>query len=140
MLRSAISHGYRSLNASSAASAANSLKENQMQTQNAAEATRAAEAEKLQAALETGKQEAHADTTAILDLCALTGRMDLAAAFIAAKKSPEEVRKELMAAKAANQPEVNTAVLPGGNQAADPQQGKAKPWGEILSALGVRKK
>lgn len=115
-----------------------------METQNAADAARiAAEAEAhLTTAIANAKHEGYADAGLIVDLCALSGRMDLAAGFLSEKKSADVVRKELIAAKAKGQvgTELNTSVMPGADASGkDKSFGKAKPWGEVLSALGFKK-
>jgi hypothetical protein len=97
------------------------------------------------AAIEQARQEGHAEAGMIVDLCMLAGRPELTAGFLGEKKSANQVRKELMAAKAKSQDgqELNTGIMPGADTGAKPgsnSQGKAKPWGEVLSALGFKKR
>lgn len=88
------------------------------------------------------REEARAEIGAIVDMCAIAGKPGLVAQFINSKTSAEDVRKQLLAAKVAeNGPELNSSVMPGAD-AAKPgvaSQGKAKPWKEVIAALSGRK-
>lgn len=132
-------------NKRSVASATN--KEKQMAETTAADtllaATKIAEAKALEAAaLATAKAEGYADAAHIVELCQLAGSPD-AVKYIGEKKTAADVRKALIDAKAAEQAKttVDPSVMPGADAAgADSKQtGKAKPWSEIMSALGGKK-
>jgi len=87
------------------------------------------------------REDARAEIGSIVDMCAIAGKPELVAQFIASKTSAEDVRKQLLAAKVAeNGPDLNSSVMPGAD-AAKPaaNQGKAKPWKEVIAALSGRK-
>lgn len=112
-----------------------------METQNAADATKIAEANA--AALVAAKLEGYADAAAIVDLCLVAGVPAQAGKFIAEKKSAAEVMKSLVDAKAASQDAtaINSAAMPAdAAQGADKKAtGKARPWSEVMAAIGGKK-
>lgn len=60
------------------------------------------------AAIKAEAQKAGYDAAAeVVELCAMTGRLDLVAGFIAERKSVADVKKALLAARAATQDDVN---------------------------------
>jgi len=70
---------------------------------------------------------------AVVDLCRLAGQPQMAASFLTAETSLEDIRKALIDAKAANEPEIS---------AAHPQPGptpQAKPWGDVIARTFKRK-
>lgn len=128
-------------NKRSVASATNSNKEKEMADVAQPETPTAAEIETMVA---TSRESGYAEASQVVDLCILAGQPGLITKFIGEKKPSADVRKELIAAKAASQAgtEINPGVMPGVDAAASggQSQGKAKPWGEVLSALGFKKK
>jgi hypothetical protein len=90
------------------------------------------------------REQARAEIGAIVDMCAIAGKPELVAKFISSNTSAEDVRKQLLAAKVAeNGPELNSSVMPGAD-ALKPGKGtkptgKAQPWKEVIAALCGRK-
>lgn len=144
MVASAIRSGEKLLFASSAALAANSTEEKRMAEVNAASAeAKQPTAADIEALVAQAREAGFAEASAIADLCAIAGVPAKAAQFIGEKKSAEQVRKDLLAARveAEKGAEINTAVMPGVDAgAAAPAQGKAKPWGAIFKSLGIKTK
>lgn len=111
----------------------------------------AAEANKPAAAdVEKLVADAHAagfgEAGEIVELCAMTGFPAMAGEFITGRKPIKDVRAALMNAraeadkKALGGKELSTGVVPGADAAnANESQGKAKPWGEVMKALGLKK-
>jgi len=131
---------------SSAASAANSKEDSNMadqQQQPAAEAKIPTDAE-VQAMIEQARTEGFSAAAEIVELCAIAGSPAKAQEFITAKTPVADVRKSLIDTRAAGVKgtELETGVMPGQDAkvAADKQQGKASPWGELLTSMGLRKK
>jgi hypothetical protein len=91
-------------------------------------------------AAEAGKAE-HGE---IIDLCAIAGDRAQALTFIKDGKTVAEVRTSLLAAKVAEQEKtaIDTAAKMGtqGQDVVNAPEGKAKPWGDILVSLGLKKK
>jgi hypothetical protein len=78
-------------------------------------------------------------------MCAIAGRPERIAGFLADKKTAAEVGAELLKARveAEKGTEVNTGVMPGadaGKPAANPTDGKAIPWKEVLKSMGFLKR
>jgi len=70
---------------------------------------------------------------AVVDLCRLAGQPQMAASFLTAETSLEDIRKALIDAKAAIEPEITSA---------HPQPGpapQAKPWGDVIARTFKRK-
>jgi len=70
---------------------------------------------------------------AVVDLCRLAGQPQMAASFLTAETSLEDIRKALIDVRAANEPEIS---------AAHPQPGsapQAKPWGDVIARTFKRK-
>lgn len=71
--------------------------------------------------LDAARGEGYAEAAEIIELCNLAGRADMAAQFVADKKTAAEVRQLLMEAKAANAgAEVSSAIGGGNGAASDP--------------------
>lgn len=68
--------------------------------------------------LNAARGEGYAEAAEIVELCELAGRADMAAQFVADKKTSAEVRQLLMEAKAANAGAEVSAAIGGGNGAA----------------------
>ncbi len=69
----------------------------------------------------------------VVDLCRLAGQPQMAASFLTAETSLEDVRKVLIDAKAANEPDISST---------HPQPGptpQAKPWGDVIARTFKRK-
>jgi signal peptide peptidase SppA len=148
MLASAIQKGERSLFASSAGAPANSTKEKHMEATSGAPAeTKQPTAAEIEALVKQARDAGFAEASGIADLCAIAGTPARAAEFIGQRKSVDQVRKELLAARVEAEAgkELNSGVMPGAADAAaaaasGPVQGKAKPWREVLKGLGARLK
>jgi signal peptide peptidase SppA len=100
-------------------------------------------AAEIEALVAAAREAGLAEAGVIADLCAIAGMPGKAAGFIGEKKSADQVRKELLAAKVDSQKgtELSTSVMPGADaKVPDETQGKAKPWGDVLKALGIGKK
>lgn len=100
-------------------------------------------AAEIEAMVAKAREAGFAEAGVIADLCAIAGQPGKVVQFISEKKNAEQVRKDLLAAKVEEQKgtELNTAVMPGSDAAAaETTQGKAKPWGDVLKALGIRTK
>lgn len=79
------------------------------------------------------RAEAMAHARAVVDLCRLAGQPQLAAGFLEQETSLEAVRKALIDARAAAEPEIS---------AAHPQPGPgptARPWGDVIARTFKRK-
>lgn len=77
--------------------------------------------------------EAMAYAKTVVDLCRLAGQPQMAASFLTAETSPEDIRKALIEAKAANEPDISST---------HPQPGpspQAKPWGDVIARTFKRK-
>ncbi len=70
---------------------------------------------------------------AVVDLCRLAGQPQMAASFLTAETSLEDIRKALIDARAAAEPEVTSShPQPGGSP-------EAKPWGDVIARTFKRK-
>jgi hypothetical protein len=70
---------------------------------------------------------------AVVDLCRLAGQPQMAASFLTAETSLEDIRKALIDAKAANEPEITSGhPQPGGSP-------EARPWGDVIARTFKRK-
>lgn len=83
------------------------------------------------------------DAQEVVELCEVAGRRDLIAGFVGQKKSAADVRKDLLAARAAAAGgELNTGSMPGddakGADKSGKGQGKASAWGDVLAKAGIR--
>jgi ATP-dependent Clp endopeptidase proteolytic subunit ClpP len=77
--------------------------------------------------------EAMTYAKAVVDLCRLAGQPQMAASFLASEASLEDIRKALIDARAATEPEITSA---------HPQPGpapQAKPWGDVIARTFKRK-
>jgi len=77
--------------------------------------------------------EAMGYAKSVVDLCRLAGQPQMAASFLTAETSLEDIRKALIDARAATEPEVTSA---------HPQPGpapQAKPWGDVIARTFKRK-
>lgn len=92
-------------------------------------------------ALATARAEGAVRAALIVDLCTIAGKSNLAAGFLAANKSPEEVRATLISARAEEQgKELTTEALPGRSPAEGKTEGKAESWVNVWKALGFKTK
>jgi hypothetical protein len=69
----------------------------------------------------------------VVDLCRLAGQPQMAAGFLAADTSLDDIRKALIDARAAKEPDIS---------ATHPQPGpapQAKPWGDVIARTFKRK-
>ena len=69
----------------------------------------------------------------VVDLCRLAGQPQMAASFLASETDLEDIRKSLIDAKAANEPDISSN---------HPQPGpalEAKPWGDVIARTFKRK-
>ena len=69
----------------------------------------------------------------VVDLCRLAGQPQMAASFLTAETSLEDIRKTLIDAKAASEPDISST---------HPQPGptpQAKPWGDVIARTFKRK-
>jgi enoyl-CoA hydratase/carnithine racemase len=83
--------------------------------------------------LATIRNEAMAYAKTVVDLCRLAGQPQMAAGFLAADTSLEDIRKALIDAKAADDPDISST---------HPQPGpapQAKPWGDVIARTFKRK-
>ncbi|SHF46675.1 ATP-dependent protease ClpP, protease subunit [Ruegeria intermedia] len=81
----------------------------------------------------TIRTEAMAYAKTVVDLCRLAGQPQMAAGFLEAETSLEDVRKALIDARAAADPDIS---------ATHPQPGpapQAKPWGDVIARTFKRK-
>ncbi len=81
----------------------------------------------------TIRTEAMTYARAVVDLCRLAGQPQMAAGFLEAETSLEDVRKALIDARAAADPDIS---------ATHPQPGpapQAKPWGDVINRTFKRK-
>ena len=70
---------------------------------------------------------------AVVDLCRLAGQPQMTASFLSAETSLEDIRKALIDARAATEPEISAAhPQPGSNT-------MAKPWGDVIARTFKRK-
>ena len=79
------------------------------------------------------RTEAMAYAKTVVDLCRLAGQPQMAAGFLEAEISLEDIRKALIDARAAADPDIS---------AAHPQPGpapQAKPWGDVINRTFKRK-
>jgi ATP-dependent protease ClpP protease subunit len=79
------------------------------------------------------RNEAMTYAKAVVDLCRLAGQPQMAASFLTDEASLEDIRKALIDAKAANEPDISST---------HPQPGpspQAKPWGDVIARTFKRK-
>ncbi len=79
------------------------------------------------------RAEVMAYARTVVDLCRLAGQPQMAASFLTAETSLEDIRKTLIDAKAANEPDISST---------HPQPGpapQAKPWGDVIARTFKRK-
>lgn len=88
----------------------------------------------LDAARKEGEAQALAYVREVTDLCAMVGKPEMAADFIAKKVKPEDVRANLLAAKA-SQTDANT--VSGHNQPGTGAQAGDHGWSKIVAGLGA---
>ena len=89
------------------------------------------------------RTEGFAEAGMIADLCAIAGKPELAVKFIGEKKTTDQVRAELLAARVKQDGlEVDPSVMPGADTGTEKPkvEGKAKPWGAIFKSLGIKTK
>ena len=79
------------------------------------------------------RAEAVAEARAVLDLCALAGRPEMASGFLEAGTPLAEIRQRLLAARADAEPEITTSHPQPGRTAA------ARPWGDVIARTFRRK-
>jgi signal peptide peptidase SppA len=102
-------------------------------------------AAEMEAAIAKAEAAGFARAVGIVELCSVAGvPAAKAAEFLQAGKTAQAVSTELLSAKVAADAKapVDPSVMPGTDANTDKAvpQGKAKPWGEVLQALGLRKK
>jgi len=79
------------------------------------------------------RNEAMGYAKAVVDLCRLAGQPQLAASFLTAESSLEDIRKTLIDARAASEPEITSShPQPGGSS-------EANPWGDVIARTFKRK-
>ncbi len=81
----------------------------------------------------TIRNEAMAYAKTVVDLCRLAGQPQMAAGFLSAETSLEDIRKALIDARAADDPDISST---------HPQPGpapQAKPWGDVIARTFKRK-
>ncbi len=81
----------------------------------------------------TIRTEAMTYAKMVVDLCRLAGQPQMAASFLSSEASLEDIRKVLIDAKAANDPDISSS---------HPQPGptpQAKPWGDVIARTFKRK-
>ncbi len=79
------------------------------------------------------RNEAMSYAKAVVDLCRLAGQPQMAASFLTAETSLEDIRKALIDARAAAEPEITSShPQPGGSP-------EAKPWGDVIARTFKRK-
>ncbi|WP_428542680.1 head maturation protease, ClpP-related [Profundibacter sp.] len=81
----------------------------------------------------TIRNEAMAYAKTVVDLCRLAGQPQMAAGFLSAETSLEDIRKALIDARAADDPDISSS---------HPQPGpapQAKPWGDVIARTFKRK-
>jgi len=79
------------------------------------------------------RNEAMTYAKAVVDLCRLAGQPQLAASFLASEASLEDIRKVLIDARAAAEPEIiSSHPQPGGSP-------EANPWGDVIARTFKRK-
>ena len=79
------------------------------------------------------RTEAMAYAKTVVDLCRLAGQPQMAAGFLSAETSLDDIRKALIDARAADDPDIS---------ATHPQPGpapQAKPWGDVINRTFKRK-
>ena len=79
------------------------------------------------------RAEAMTYAKTVVDLCRLAGQPQMAASFLTAETSLEDIRKTLIDAKAASEPDISST---------HPQPGptpQAKPWGDVIARTFKRK-
>jgi len=82
---------------------------------------------------ETIRSEAMAYAKTVVDFCRLAGQPQMAAGFLSAETSLEDIRKALIDARAAHEPDISST---------HPQPGaapEAKPWGDVIARTFKRK-
>ena len=79
------------------------------------------------------RAEAVAEARAVLDLCTLAGRPEMASGFLEAGTPLAEIRQRLLAARAEAEPEISASHPQPGHAAA------AKPWGDVIARTFRRK-
>ncbi|MEI9971026.1 MAG: hypothetical protein WDO73_02680 [Ignavibacteriota bacterium] len=92
----------------------------------------------------TATQTGRGEASLIASMCALVGKPERIAAFLAEKRTAAEVGVELLKAQveAEKGTETLTGVMPGvdaGKPPANPAEGKAKPWKDVLKSMGFLK-
>lgn len=81
----------------------------------------------------TIRSEAMTYAKTVVDLCRLAGQPQMAAGFLNSETSLEDIRKALIDARAANDPDISST---------HPQPGpapQAKPWGDVIARTFKRK-
>jgi signal peptide peptidase SppA len=153
MLRAAIQQGAKSLNTTSfSKSVASATGKGAVQPMAETQQTAAAEvkvptAAEIEAMVAKAVANGRAEASLIASMCLVAGKPEKVAEFLAASKTPIQVGADLLALKVAAEKgtEMQTSVLPGGKQGETGRpddgevQGKAKPWSEIMTALGFKK-
>jgi len=79
------------------------------------------------------RNEAMTYAKTVVDLCRLAGQPQMAASFLTSEANLEDVRKVLIDAKAADEPDISSS---------HPQPGpapQAKPWGDVIARTFKRK-
>jgi len=79
------------------------------------------------------RSEAMTYAKTVVDLCRLAGQPQMAASFLTAEASLEDIRKALIDARAADDPDISST---------HPQPGpapQAKPWGDVIARTFKRK-
>jgi ATP-dependent Clp protease protease subunit len=79
------------------------------------------------------RAEAMTYAKTVVDLCRLAGQPQMAASFLTTETSLDSIRKALIDAKAANEPDISST---------HPQPGpspEAKPWGDVIARTFKRK-
>lgn len=79
------------------------------------------------------RTEAMTYAKTVVDLCGLAGQSRMAAGFLSAETSLEDIRKTLIDAKAAHEPDISSSHPQPG---ATPQ---AKPWSDVIARTFKRK-
>jgi signal peptide peptidase SppA len=110
----------------------------------AAEEGRKMEQQEIDKLVSEARAAGFGDAQEVVELCEVAGRRDLIAGFVGSKKPAADVRKDLLAARAAAAgPELNTGSMPGDDtKGADKGKGKgqASPWRDVLAKAGIRAK
>jgi hypothetical protein len=132
---------------SSAASAARRPEEGPIMTDDKVQAeAKDPTAAEIEAMVTQARADGFNAATEIVVLCAIAGMPTKAAGFITSRAAIKDVQASLMAAKveAEKGTEMVTGVMPGESAEKTKEgtaaHGKAKPWREVLRALGFAKK